>query len=134
MFDLIVKPCAAADGEARRAVRHGRHVILDYDNFLSGPRADRAAGAGPRAAEHAAEGAASRTARWSKPADFTKLMGFRGLDRVSVDEAEAGDIIAIAGLTEATVPDTIGSPDLMPIPLPATPVDPPTIRHDLPRQ
>ncbi len=57
---------------------------------------------------------------------LTKLLGFRGLERVSVDEAEAGDIIAVAGLTDATVPDTIGAPELA-APLPATPIDPPTL-------
>jgi GTP-binding protein len=57
---------------------------------------------------------------------LTKLMGFRGLERVVVDEAEAGDIIAIAGLTEATIPDTVGAPELTE-PLHATPVDPPTL-------
>jgi GTP-binding protein len=57
---------------------------------------------------------------------LTKLLSFRGLDRVVVEEAEAGDIIAVAGLSEGTIPDTIGSPDL-PGPLPATPVDPPTL-------
>ena len=57
---------------------------------------------------------------------MTKLLSFRGLDRVPVEEAEAGDIIAVAGLTEATVPDTIGAPELA-APLPAIPVDPPTL-------
>ena len=57
---------------------------------------------------------------------MTKLLSFRGLDRVPVEEAEAGDIIAIAGLAEATVPDTIGAPELT-APLPAIPVDPPTL-------
>jgi GTP-binding protein len=57
---------------------------------------------------------------------MTKLLSFRGLDRVPVDEAEAGDIIAIAGLSEATVPDTIGAPELA-APLPAIPMDPPTL-------
>jgi GTP-binding protein len=57
---------------------------------------------------------------------MTKLLSFRGLDRVPVEEAEAGDIIAIAGLAEATVPDTIGAPELAG-PLPAIPVDPPTL-------
>src|SRR6202035_3502376 len=57
---------------------------------------------------------------------MTKLLSFRGLDRVPVEEAEAGDIIAIAGLAEATVPDTIGAPELA-APLPAIPVDPPTL-------
>ena len=57
---------------------------------------------------------------------MTKLLSFRGLDRVPVEEAEAGDIIAVAGLAEATVPDTIGAPELA-APLPAIPVDPPTL-------
>ena len=43
---------------------------------------------------------------------LTKLMGYRGLDRVQVEEVEAGDIIAVAGLAEATVPDTVGSPEV----------------------
>ena len=43
---------------------------------------------------------------------LTKLLSFRGLDRVTVEEAEAGDIIAVAGLAEATIPDTIGAPEL----------------------
>ncbi|QCE34438.1 translational GTPase TypA [Acetobacteraceae bacterium] len=57
---------------------------------------------------------------------LTKLLAFRGLERVAVEEAEAGDIIAIAGLAEATIPDTIAAPDQA-TPLPSTPVDPPTL-------
>jgi GTP-binding protein len=37
-------------------------------------------------------------------------MAFRGLDRVPVEEASAGDIISIAGLTDATVANTIADP------------------------
>ena len=57
---------------------------------------------------------------------LTKLLAYRGLDRVPVEEAEAGDIIAVAGLAEATVPDTVGAPELQAA-LPAIPVDPPTL-------
>ncbi|MDA8252025.1 MAG: translational GTPase TypA [Rhodospirillales bacterium] len=57
---------------------------------------------------------------------LTKLLSFRGLDRVTVEEAEAGDIIAVAGLAEGTIPDTIGAPELD-APLTAIPVDPPTL-------
>ena len=57
---------------------------------------------------------------------LTKLLSFRGLKRVPVESAEAGDIIAIAGLTETTVADTIGSIELS-APLPSTPIDPPTL-------
>ncbi len=57
---------------------------------------------------------------------LTKLLSFRGLDRVSVDEVSAGDIIAVAGLTDATIPHTICAPEVTG-PLPATPIDPPTL-------
>ena len=57
---------------------------------------------------------------------ITKLLGFRGIERVPVNEAQAGDIVSIAGMTETTVADTIGALEL-PEPLKATPIDPPTM-------
>ncbi|GBD57168.1 translational GTPase TypA [Gluconobacter wancherniae] len=57
---------------------------------------------------------------------LTKLLSFRGLDRVPVEEAEAGDIVAVAGLSDATIPDTIADPSVE-TPLPSRPVDPPTL-------
>ena len=57
---------------------------------------------------------------------ITKLLAFRGLERVPVDEAEAGDIVAIAGLPEATVAMTICDP-VVETPIPAQPIDPPTL-------
>jgi GTP-binding protein len=56
----------------------------------------------------------------------TKLLAFRGLDRTAVEEAEAGDIVAIAGLPNATVAHTICAPEVE-SPLPAQPIDPPTL-------
>ena len=56
----------------------------------------------------------------------TKLMSFEGLQRVPVDAAIAGDIIAIAGLKIATVADTICDAANT-IPLQAQPIDPPTL-------
>ena len=57
---------------------------------------------------------------------ITKLLAFRGLERVPVDEVEAGDIVAIAGLPEATVAMTICDPSVE-TPIPAQPIDPPTL-------
>ena len=56
----------------------------------------------------------------------SKIMAFRGLERVPVDEANAGDIISIAGLTVATVANTICDPSVTE-PLHAQPIDPPTL-------
>mgnify|MGYP000339079203 CR=1 FL=1 len=57
---------------------------------------------------------------------LTKLLAFRGLQRVAVEEARAGDIVCIAGLSEATVADTIAAPSVSE-PIPADPIDPPTL-------
>ncbi len=38
---------------------------------------------------------------------ITKLIGFKGLDRIEIDEAEAGDIVAIAGFSDIDVGDTV---------------------------
>lgn len=56
----------------------------------------------------------------------TKLLSFRGLERVPVEEAEAGDIIALAGLEKATVANTIAEPSVKQ-PIAAQPIDPPTL-------
>ncbi|SCA56321.1 GTP-binding protein [Candidatus Terasakiella magnetica] len=59
-------------------------------------------------------------------ARITKLLSFRGVDRVPVEEAHAGDIVAVAGLTKANVADTLCAPELE-VPLKAQPIDPPTL-------
>lgn len=55
-----------------------------------------------------------------------KVLAFRGLERTAVDQAEAGDIVAIAGMAEATVADTLCDPSVTE-PIPAHPIDPPTL-------
>ncbi len=57
---------------------------------------------------------------------IAKLLSFRGLERIAVDEAQAGDIIAIAGLEKSTVADTICAMDVTQ-PIKAQPIDPPTL-------
>jgi GTP-binding protein len=56
----------------------------------------------------------------------TKLLAFRGLARVPVERAEAGDIVAIAGLEHATVADTLCDV-AVDDPIQAQPIDPPTL-------
>jgi GTP-binding protein len=59
-------------------------------------------------------------------ARVTKVLAFRGLERTAVDLAEAGDIVAIAGITQATVADTLCDP-AVDTPIHAQPIDPPTL-------
>ena len=57
---------------------------------------------------------------------LTKLLTFKGTERVIVDKVQAGDIICIAGLTKTSVADTICDPSVNE-PLFSTPIDPPTM-------
>lgn len=57
---------------------------------------------------------------------LTKILAFRGLERVPVETAEAGDIIAVAGLQTASVADTICDPALE-TPIESQKIDPPTL-------
>jgi GTP-binding protein len=56
----------------------------------------------------------------------TKILAFRGLSQQQIDLAEAGDIVSIAGMSKATVADSIVAPSVHEG-LPAQPIDPPTI-------
>ncbi|MGI2298790.1 translational GTPase TypA [Candidatus Cardinium hertigii] len=56
----------------------------------------------------------------------TKIMAFRGMEHLPIETAYAGDIIAIAGMQQANVADTICAPTVIKA-LPAIPIDPPTL-------
>jgi GTP-binding protein len=70
--------------------------------------------------------AVSRDGKVIETARISKLLAFRGLERASLDEAVAGDIVAVAGLAKATVADTLCDPARVE-PLAARPIDPPTL-------
>ncbi|HEX9904271.1 MAG TPA: translational GTPase TypA [Propylenella sp.] len=56
----------------------------------------------------------------------SKVLAFRGLERRPIEVGEAGDIVAIAGMAEATVAQTLCDPAVE-TPIPAQPIDPPTL-------
>ncbi|MGR3541750.1 MAG: translational GTPase TypA [Hasllibacter sp.] len=56
----------------------------------------------------------------------SKVLAFRGLQQQPIDEGVAGDIVSLAGMARATVADTLCDPSID-IPIPAQPIDPPTI-------
>ena len=123
MFETIVshvrEPKADVDGEFKMLV-----TLLDRDNFLGRILTGLVLSGTVKVNQqiHALnpDGKIVETGRASK------IMSFRGLERVPVDEAKAGDIISIAGMTTATVADTIAEPTVTE-PLQAQPIDPPTL-------
>ncbi len=70
--------------------------------------------------------ALSREGKLVEQGRVSKVLAFRGLDRVPVDGASAGEIVALAGLSEATVADTLCAPEVKDA-IPAQPIDPPTL-------
>ncbi|NOW44543.1 GTP-binding protein [Novosphingobium sp. SG751A] len=99
-------------------------TLLDRDNFLGRVLTGRVTSGVVKVnqAIHAldADGKVIETGRASK------IMSFQGLDRVPVDEAKAGDIISLAGLSVATVANTIADTSVS-VPIKAQPIDPPTL-------
>jgi GTP-binding protein len=123
MFETIVshvpEPKADVDGEFKMLV-----TLLDRDNFLGRILTGLVLSGTVKVNQqiHALnpDGKIVETGRASK------IMSFRGLERIPVEQAQAGDIISIAGLTTATVADTIAEPSVTE-PLHAQPIDPPTL-------
>jgi GTP-binding protein len=99
-------------------------TLLDRDNFLGRILTGRVNSGTLKVnqAIHAIDGDGNvlETGRASK------ILSFRGLDRVPVEEAQAGDIISLAGLTVATVANTIADPSVTTA-IKAQPIDPPTL-------
>src|SRR5262249_3788492 len=67
-----------------------------------------------------------RTGNLVEQGRVSKVLAFRGLERTGIEEAFAGDIVAVAGLPKATVSHTLCAPEVL-YPLPAQPIDPPTL-------
>lgn len=123
MFQLIVDhvPAPNLDADAPFSFLA---TLLDRDNFLGRVLTGRVQSGTIKVNDPIRaldmDGKVIETGRASK------IMTFRGLDRVPVDEARAGDIISIAGMTVATVSNTIAAPEVT-VPIKAQPIDPPTL-------
>ena len=66
------------------------------------------------------------TGRLVEQGRVSKVLAFRGLERLGLDEAVAGDIVSLAGLPNANVAHTVCAPEVE-TPLRAQPIDPPTL-------
>ena len=99
-------------------------TLLDRDNFMGRVLTGRVHSGTLRVNDpiHALDG----DGKVIEAGRATKLLAFRGLERVPVEEARAGDIVALAGLEKATVANTIADPAVM-APIAAQPIDPPTL-------
>jgi GTP-binding protein len=125
LFDLIVRHVPPPKAHERVEEPFTLlATIIEYDNFLGRILTGRIESG--RARQNAPIKALTRTGELLEQGRIAKILVFRGLERVAIEEAEAGDIVAIAGLEQPTVADTLC--DLsVDKPIPATPIDPPTL-------
>ncbi|MFM8801186.1 MAG: translational GTPase TypA [Tagaea sp.] len=123
LFDLILRhvppPVADKTGQFKMLA-----TTLEYDPYVGRILTGRIHTGVAKV--NMAVKALSRDGKPIEEGRLTKLLAFRGLDRVPVETAEAGDIVAIAGLTGPTVADTICEPAVVE-PIAAQPIDPPTL-------
>ena len=125
LFELIVRHVPEPEPIVRKDEPFAFLVtMLDSDHFLGRVLTGRVESGRVKVGDNVKS--LGRDGKEIERGRLTKLLSFRGLKRVPVETAEAGDIIAIAGLTDTTVADTIGAVDLAG-PLPSTPIDPPTL-------
>jgi GTP-binding protein len=122
LFDMVVshfKPPVVEDGPFRMLV-----TTIEANPFLgrvlTGRITSGAVKTNQAVKSLARDGSIVETGRVSK------VLSFRGLERIPVEEAFAGDIIAISGLMTTTVADTICDPSVTQ-PIQAQPIDPPTL-------
>jgi len=123
LFDLIVRHVPAPPVDPEGAFRM-LATTVEADPYLGRLLTGRIYAGSIR--PNATIKALTRDGDLREEARITKLLAFRGLERVPVEEAHAGDIVAIAGLSESTVSDTLCDPSLD-TPIEAQPIDPPTL-------
>ncbi|WP_119390392.1 translational GTPase TypA [Taklimakanibacter lacteus] len=122
LFDLVVRhvaPPKVEEGPFRMLV-----TTIEANPFLGRVLTGRVRSGSVKANQPVK--ALARDGRLIEQGRISKVLAFRGLERQPVDEVQAGDIVAIAGLTQATVADTILDPALSE-PIAAQPIDPPTL-------
>ncbi|MCG9917574.1 MAG: translational GTPase TypA [Phenylobacterium sp.] len=125
LFDMIVEHVPEPKAVARRDEPFQiLSVLIESDPFLGRLLTGRIESG--KATPGLAIKALSRDGKEIERGRITKVLAFRGLKRQPIDDAEAGDIVAIAGLSKATVADTLCALDVTEA-LPAQPIDPPTI-------
>jgi GTP-binding protein len=122
LFDLVVKHVPAPvveDGPFRML-----GTILEANPYLGRIITGRIASGSVK--PNQAVKVISRDGKLVETGRITKILAFRGLERQPVEIAEAGDIVAIAGLPKGTVADTFCDPAVE-TPIQAQPIDPPTV-------
>ncbi|UHD46610.1 translational GTPase TypA [Aureimonas altamirensis] len=124
LFDLILKHVPEPSTAGKDAPFEMIGTILEANPFLGRLITGRIQSGSIR--PNQAVKVLDREGKQLESGRISKILAFRGLDRQPVEYAEAGDIVAIAGLQKGTVADTFCDPSVTTA-LEAQPIDPPTV-------
>ena len=122
LFDAILKYVPAPEGSPDNTLQT-QIFTLDYDNYVGRIGIARIFNGRVKAGEQVL---LAKSNGEKVKGRISKLIGFLGLERIEIDEAEAGDIVAIAGFNEIDVGDTITDPN-DPQPLDPLHIEEPTL-------
>ncbi len=122
LLDAIVEHVPAVQFDDEKPLQL-QVSTLDYDDYLGRLAVGRLTAGQIRIGQQIVRCHIEGT---SHPVKVSKLLGYEGLQRVPIEDAQAGDIVAVAGLEEVFIGDTICHPE-DPLPLPPIKVDEPTI-------
>ena len=123
ILDTILDEIPAPTGDANESLQF-QPALLDYNEFVGRIGIGRVQNGKIKTGEMVT---CCRLDGTTKQFRIQKLFGFYGYKRIEIEEAEAGDLIAIAGLADISVGETICNPsDIKP--LPQLHIDEPTLQ------
>jgi len=126
LFDTILKQVPSPEGDATAPLQM-LATTLDWDDYIGRIVIGRMANGHIKTGQDITVIHADASTENFK---ISKLLGFHGLNRIEIQEAEAGDIIAVAGIEHINIGETIAEKD-NPIALPVIHVDEPTLTMEL---
>ncbi|MBL6792084.1 MAG: translational GTPase TypA [Synechococcus sp. BS307-5m-G35] len=123
LFDAILRHVPPPVGDVTKPLQL-QITTLDYSDFLGRIIIGRVHNGVIRKGQNAS---LIKDDGSLKKGRISKLLGFEGLQRVDIDEASAGDLVAVAGFDDVNIGETIACPD-EPKALPLIKVDEPTLQ------
>ena len=123
LLDLIIKEAPAPKGDPNLPLQMSV-VNVQYDNYKGKVAIGRIMNGQISATQNIAH---INHDGLITPVKLTALMTFRGLDKITIDKAEAGEIVVAAGIDNVTIGDTIADAN-NPVALPPLVVEEPTVK------
>jgi len=123
LFDAIIRHIPAPPGDPEEPVQL-LVSLLDYNDYLGRIAIGRIHRGRLKQGQAVAVIARDGTSRQAR---IEKLFAFKGLNRIETGQAGAGDIVAIAGIRDIGIGETVADP-ARPEPLPAPKIEEPTLK------